>query len=366
MNSGKTNAYVFAPFFYFAGTLLFAGALLKIGSPLFIPLAYALFISIILYPVCHSMEKKGIQRNLAIVFGLIMVTVFLTLIGMVFGWQLQKIFSEWPQIREKLSELLLATQQYLTVQFGFTNEEILVWLKEVLDNALGTSAGMVGTTLQSVFINLTMIVLIPIYTFLLLHYRGRLVAFLFLLLPLNQRSGITEVIHLSVHAYYKFIRGMALVYFMVGTLNALGLWLMGIPYAFLFGYLTAVMTFIPYVGIIVAGIMPIMYAWITYGVIWYPLGVVALFTFVQYLEANIIFPWAVGQRLELNTLATLMVIVIGGIVWGASGMILFIPFAAILKLISDRMPGWEAVSMFLGTKIPASEQKRNASGESIP
>jgi predicted PurR-regulated permease PerM len=149
---------------------------------------------------------------------------------------------------------------------------------------------------------------------------------------------------------------MAVVYAIVGTLNSIGLWFLGVPYAFLFGYLTAIMTFIPYVGIIVASVLPITYAWITYGVIWYPLGVIGLFTFVQYLEANIIFPWAVGQRLELNTLATLIVIVIGGIIWGASGMILFIPFAAILKLVADRMPGMEALAMFLGN---SELKKRN-------
>lgn len=350
MNSGKSTLFTFAPFFYFTGTLLFTGAILKIGSALFVPLAYALFISIVLYPVCHALEKKGIQRNIAILLGLVLITLFLVVIGAIFGWQLQKIFSEWPQIRTKLSELLLATQQYLAEKLGFSNEEILDWLKSALDNAMGTSAGMVGTTVQSLLMNMAMLVLIPIYAFLILHYRGRLVEFLYLLLPANQRSRVTEVIHLSVHAYHKFIKGMALVYFIVGTLNSLGLLLLGIPYPFLFGYLTAVMTFIPYVGIIVAGIMPVTYAWITYGIIWYPLGVIALFTFVQYLEANIIFPWAVGQRLELNTLATLMVIVVGGIIWGASGMILFIPFAAILKLVSDRMPGWEALSTFLGAK----------------
>ena len=92
-------------------------------------------------------------------------------------------------------------------------------------------------------------------------------------------------------------------------------------------------------------------AWMTFGTIWQPLSVVGVFVFVQYLEANIIFPWAVGRRLEMNTLATLVVIVMGGILWGASGMILFVPFAAILKLIADRMTGreWKAVAGLLGT-----------------
>jgi predicted PurR-regulated permease PerM len=141
---------------------------------------------------------------------------------------------------------------------------------------------------------------------------------------------------------------MALVYLIVGILNSVGLLLLGVPHAFVFGFLTAIMTFIPYIGIIVAALLPISYAWITYNSVWYPLGVIAIFTFVQYIEANMLFPWAVGQKLQLNTLITLVVIVVGGILWGAAGMILFIPFAAILKLIADRMEGWESLAKLMG------------------
>lgn len=338
----------FANWFYFTGSLLATSILLHLGRSLFVPLGFSLFIAIVLYPVCHALEKKGMGRNAAIAVSLLLMTLLLAVVVLIFGAQLQRIFSDWPFIRQKLTELLMGIQQYITSHFGWTEVEIRDWVNSTLNSSLGTSVGMVGTTLQSLLINAAFLVLIPIYSYLILFYRKRLAEMLFLLLPSISRERITEVLRLAVNTYFRFVKGMALVYLIVGTLNSIGLWLMGVPYAFLFGYLTAVMTFIPYVGIIVASILPITYAWVTYGIIWYPLGVVALFAFVQYLEANIIFPLAVGQRLEMNTLATLLVIIVGGIVWGASGMILFIPFAAILKLVADRMPGWEALSVFLG------------------
>ena len=61
-----------------------------------------------------------------------------------------------------------------------------------------------------------------------------------------------------------------------------------------------------------------------------------------------LFRSAVSQRLKINTLATLIAIVLGGIVWGAAGMILFVPFVAILKLFADRMEGWGQLARFLG------------------
>jgi predicted PurR-regulated permease PerM len=90
-------------------------------------------------------------------------------------------------------------------------------------------------------------------------------------------------------------------------------------------------------------------AWITYDSIWYPLGVVAIFTFVQYLEANVIFPVAVSSRLNVNTLAMLVAIFTGGVLWGMAGLILFVPFVGIVKLIVDHNPKWKTYSMILGT-----------------
>ena len=89
-------------------------------------------------------------------------------------------------------------------------------------------------------------------------------------------------------------------------------------------------------------------AWITYDSVWYPIGIVAIFTFVQYLEANIIFPLAVSRRLNVNALVMLLAIFVGGLLWGMAGMILFVPFVGIAKLIADHNPKWKTLSMILG------------------
>jgi len=309
-----------------------------------------LFISIILYPSCSYFESKGMPRGLAIAIGLSMIVLFMVLLGMVFGAQLKAILSEWPMIQEKLGELFIAIEHYLVDRYQVSDEQVVAWMEEIVHNFLGSSIGLFRNSINAIVVNLVIAALVPVYAFLILLYRRRLAALVLMLMSPAQRQGMSEVMHLSIRTYFRFIKGMGVVYALVGTLNSIGLWLLGIPHPFLFGYLTAVMTFIPYVGIMLASILPITYAWVTYASIFYPLGVVGIFTFVQYLEANVIFPWAVGQRLELNTLSTLIVIVTGGIIWGGAGMILFIPFAAILKLVADRMPGWEPIAVFLGNK----------------
>jgi predicted PurR-regulated permease PerM len=73
-----------------------------------------------------------------------------------------------------------------------------------------------------------------------------------------------------------------------------------------------------------------------------------VFTIVQFLEAYILFPLAVGKRLKINALVIIVVIIAGGIIWGAAGMILFIPFLSILKLIADRSKDLKSLSLLLG------------------
>ena len=153
---------------------------------------------------------------------------------------------------------------------------------------------------------------------------------------------------MTIRTYYNFIKGMALVYLIVGMLNSVGLLLLGIPHPFLFGFIASLLTFIPYIGIIVGSLLPITMAWITYYSIWYPIAIVAIFTFVQYLEANVIFPVAVSSRLNVNTLVMLIAIFVGGLLWGMAGMILFVPFVGIAKLIADHNPRWKTLSMILG------------------
>ena len=178
-----------------------------------------------------------------------------------------------------------------------------------------------------------------------------LVNVLFHIFPSEKKETILEILVETIHAYYNFIKGMLLVYLIVGFLNSIGLMIIGIQHPFLFGFIAAILTFIPYVGIIISSLLPITISWITFNSIWYPLGVIIVFTVVQILEAYIIFPFAVGSRLRINTLVIIIMIIFGGIIWGASGMILFIPFISIVKLIADRTKSLKTLSLLLGDEI---------------
>lgn len=331
---------------------------LYFGKTLFIPLSISMLISFILFPICKWLEKKGMNRSVAIAIALSLLTLFLSLIVVLFLWQISSFTSEWQDVKIKLIQAVNQLSLYITEQFNFNAEQQKSWMKNIADNSGGNILPFLSSTAYSLSVTFVLVILIPVFSALILYYRNLFVRVLHEIFPYEKIESIRDILNETVHSYYNFIKGMLLVYLIVGTLNSIGLLLLGIPHAILFGFIASVLTFIPYVGIMVASLLPISVAWITYNSIWYPIGVIVIFAFVQYLEANIIFPFAVSSRLNINTLVTLIVIFIGGILWGAAGMILFIPFVGILKMIADRTESLKTLAILLGTNNEPYKKKK--------
>lgn len=332
--------------------ILGGAAVLYLGRSLFIPLSFSILLSFILYPICRWLESKRIGKIWATLIALSLVTVLLALVFALLINQFRAFGEEWPLLLQKLEDSYANLGVYMEEEWGVSAEAREKWKSQFLNETSSQGIGLIRTTITSSMVSLVLLALIPIYTFLILLYRHRLVIALEFIFPHIDKARIREILKLTIDTYYNFIKGMAIVYIIVGILNSVGLLILGVPHAILFGFIASILTFIPYVGIMVASLLPITVSWITFNSIWYPLAVIAIFAVVQYLEANVIFPWAVSQKLNLNTLFTIIAVIAGGIIWGAAGMILFVPFAAILKLIAEKTEGGEALAFLLGNEDP--------------
>ncbi len=330
--------------------LIFGSAILYFGSELFIPLSFALLISFILYPVCSWMERKHVGRMTAIIISVSVLTILVLSIILLMMRQVLDFLTEWPVLQTKIIQTWNSISSFISKTYGITHEQQVSWLSSMGDQTASSIFSFLTNTLSVSALSAVMVILIPIYSILILYYRHLWLQVVYRLFPGIEKERITEILSLTIDAYYNFIKGMGIVYLVVGILNSVGLLILGVPHAIFFGVIASILTFIPYVGIIVGSLLPITMAWVTYDSVWYPVGIVAVFTFVQYLEANVIFPLAVSNRLNMNTLAVLISIFLGGLLWGVAGMILFVPFAGIIKLIADHHPHWKTLSMLLGTE----------------
>lgn len=327
--------------------IVYGGLILYFGKEIFMPLSFAALISFILYPLCIWMEKRGFGRLTAILINITILLLLLSGIVVLLVTQFLNFLHEWPSLQLKLAGAIRQLSQVVTETYGVTREQQDRWLSQLADQSASNALTLVKNTVSASTISAVLFILIPVYAVLILYYRHLWVQITYRLFPQEKKEDIRQILILTIKAYYNFIKGMALVYLIVGALNSAGLLLLGIPHAILFGFIASILTFIPYLGIIVGSLLPITISWITYDSLWYPAGVILVFVIVQYLEANVIFPLAVSNRLNINTLVVLIAIILGGILWGVAGMILFIPFVAIIKLIADHNPKLKTIAMIL-------------------
>lgn len=331
---------------YYLQIILFSAILLYFGRTLFIPFFFGLLISIVMYPVCKWLEAHKINKAVAITLCLLIVTVLFAVLIVLLLWQVNVFGKEVPSILKSLQGVLPKLQAWITEKFGISINMQDSW-NEKMGGNIGT---MLQSTFQATVNSLFILFLTPVYTALFLYHRKIFVRYLQLITPVNYQHQLDIILQQTISTYFNYIKGMILVYIIVGILNSIGLLALGVQHAVLFGMLCAIMTIIPYIGIFISALLPISFAWMETGNILYPLGVIAIFSFVQYLEANVIFPKVVGTQLNVSTFAMLVAIIAGGIIWGVAGMVLFIPFVAILKIISDNIDEWKAVNILLSRK----------------
>jgi predicted PurR-regulated permease PerM len=339
---------------------IFTAVLMYFGRSLFIPLTFSWLIALILYPPCLWLEKRKWPRSIAITTLLLLLIVLFAGIVWLILWQLNYLVSDIPQLMQKLKVAIQELEQWFNQNFGISWSTGTSWFEKMSTGSGMNLQSIIQGTIENTGVFLFVLFLVPVFTALFLYHREQFVNFLKAIIPSQHHQRLSLVMHEASYAYSDYIIGLLKVYVIVGILNSAGLMLLGIENAILFGMLTSFMTMVPYVGIIISSLLPITVAWVTKDSILYPLGVVAVFTFVQYLENSVIFPKVVGQQLNVSTWTILVALLAGGLLWGVSGMVLFMPFVAILKIISDNIEEWKPLNILL-SRMPRKKTIENSS-----
>lgn len=101
-------------------------------------------------------------------------------------------------------------------------------------------------------------------------------------------------------------------------------------------------------GTTIGASIPVLYAFMSKDELWVPLAVGLMFWLIQVIESNFLSPKVVGNSVNINALAAILSLIVGASVWGVAGMILFLPFAAMLKVVCDHYEQLKPFGMLLG------------------
>ncbi|MDJ1472775.1 AI-2E family transporter [Xanthocytophaga flava] len=321
-----------------------------------IPICFSLLFALLLHPLCVRLETWRVPRVLAITLCLILLVIVVVGILMGIVVQLTDFADILPDLQKKFLKLFNDAQIWVRTEFGVRKKEQADWLEKNAQMLTDSSGQIVGNLLSVVSNAFTNLGLVPVYIFFLLYYRNFLRKFLDRLFSSASETHILYILIKVRDVVRNYLVGLVFVMSIIATLNTLGLLILGIQHALFFGILAALLNVIPYIGIVIGSILPILMAILTKDSLWYAVGVSAVFTVVQFLEGNFITPRIVGSKVSVNSLATVIALIMGGLLWGAPGMILAIPFTAMFKVVFDNIPGMEAWGFLLG-EVPEEHLK---------
>lgn len=339
----------FKKVFFVLGSVIAFVYILNVASALLIPLAYGLLIAISLFPVVSFLQRKGFGLVWAIITSMLGVVILIAAIIYFFSAQIIDIASDYEAFTQKLQGLYTDILHFVNqevrgipqLQADDIKQKLLEALNKKGMPLMSNTISYTGTVLSFLFITI-------IYTFLILLYNRQLTEGLTKAVPDKSKKTFRKTLKAAQKVGQKYLTGMGLLMLILGSLNTIGLLILGIDYAFFFGFLAAFLAIIPYIGTTLGGLLPTLYAFMTYDSYWYPLGVILVFWLVQTIEGNFLSPKIVGGNLNLNALTALVSLLAGGLIWGISGMILFLPFMAIFKVFCENYEELKPVAELMG------------------
>jgi predicted PurR-regulated permease PerM len=346
------------PFYAKAALIFICGFALiftmYIGQTIIVPILYATILAILLNPLVNYLIKNKIHKIVAIAFAVTMLVLVVLAILYVIVAQLAQFSESYPQLREKFGATIADLVQRGSQMFNVSQSEITVWLKEsqneaINDIAIAESLLDIGRVLVTAF-------LLPVYMFMILYYKPLLLEFLRKLFESKHHIAVVEVLANSKQIIQTYLVGLSFELVIMAVLHSVGLLLLGIEYAIILGVIGALLNIIPYIGGIVATALAMVIAFVTKDSLIYPMLVLALYLLIQFIDNNYIVPKIVAARVKLNALISIIVVLIGGAMWGISGMFLSIPLTAILKVIFDHIESLKPWGFLLGNIVPTTSR----------
>ena len=345
--------------FYVIASLIGFFAILILAKSVLIPIAFAFLIAFILFPVVKKLESWGISTIMSAFLSIL--AMFLVIGGGIFLFsnQIIQLSENLTDFKTKMLNIFADATLFFNKNFEFLPQLEKGDLLDKIKNWLNKSAGtLLSQTFSSTANIIFGFVTAIIYTFLILIYKNGLVRALVSFYPPEHRERALKMLKSVQQVGQQYLFGMLVIISILGLLNSTGLWIIGIDSPFLFGFMAAVLALIPYIGTFLGAGLPVLYSLITYDSLWIPIIIVLFFWFVQFIEGNFLTPKIVGGNLKINALTSILSIIIGGAVWGVAGMIVFLPFAAMLKVVCQEYENLKPIALLIGEENYKKEEKR--------
>jgi predicted PurR-regulated permease PerM len=330
---------------FYLSVLVFTGFLVIYGmGDALVPLLISAFFAYLMLPVIKKLELRGVNKvtaiSLALTFVLLVILIAFALVIPVLVRDLKQLITDLPAIAETAVlkvDVLLAP---LGFEIPVNKPEIAAMAKRFMADlpleALRSAGSFMQKALGGVvglLLSVLNVLLIPIFFFYVMLDWERMVLGLRSMMPMKFRIWFDSLMTKSADVMSAYFRGQLLVSLILGMLYGIGFASVGLKFGFVIGLFTGLLNVIPYAGPVIGLTGASLVALANYesfssiGSVW------VVFAIVQSLESFVITPKIVGDRVGLNALETMIVLIVGGNLGGFVGMLVAIPVAGVAKFI---------------------------------
>ena len=163
---------------------------------------------------------------------------------------------------------------------------------------------------------------------------------------------MAAILNQTKKAIQSYIFGLLIEALIVAVLNCTALYILGVKYALLLGIIGALLNMVPFIGGIVAIILPLLIATVTKDGYSTQIGIIVAYSIIQFIDNNILVPRIVSSKVQINALVSIVAVLLIGALWGVAGMFLSIPMVAVLKIVFDRIDDLKPWGKLLGDELP--------------
>lgn len=309
-----------------------------------IPLCIGGILATLFLPFCNWVEKKKIPKGIAVFISLLGLLILIFLLVWLLGYQISALVDDFEILKEKAIEAGTKIQKYVFDTLNISIKEQYKILKNEQPSYGNLFQIMLGS-MTSLFSNL---ILILVYFIFLLYYRSHIKNFLVQLVTKPKQAKMQEIIQKVAQVSQQYLIGLSKMIFLLWVMYGIGFSVLGIENAIFFAILCGVLEIVPFVGNITGTTLTVLVAAMNGTDANVLLGIIIVYGTVQFIQGWVLEPLIVGSQVKINSLFTILALIIGELIWGIPGIILAIPLTAMFKIVCDYIEPMKPYGFLIG------------------
>lgn len=339
-------------------SLVLIGLILYLAKQVLIPVTFAVFFAMLFTPISNRMEKVGIKRVFTATISLLIIMVVSAVIVGLVLIQAKQLANELPEMEKRSLQFLERSQNFISRKLHVPIEKQDELIKNEAKELMKSSSSVVNGFVTGSVGWLASAVLVIVFTFLFLFQREKYERFFVRLFHDTPKKESELLIGKVAKVAQSYLTGRALSIIIFAVLFTIGFLIIGLKNAFLLAFIAALLTIIPYVGSIIGGLFPFAVALVTEdssSIAFAALGVIVV---IQAIDNYFIEPYIIGGEVNISAFFTILIFIIGGLLWGVAGMILFLPMLGVAKIVFDAVPGLQVYGYLIGDQQEGKQSTR--------